>query len=1261
MTRLSVLLLGPLQVTLDAQPVTRFETEKARALLAYLAVEADRQHRREFLAELFWPERPAGVAQANLRHTLAGLRRVIGDSSTAPDIGPQAAPPALLVTRTTIQFNRAGDTCTDIIAFTALLRTSRPTAQPTLAALDEAAGFYRGAFLEDVSVTDSPAFEEWLLVTREQMGRLALEALRRLAEGSEEGGDYERALRYARRGVEIEPWNEPAQRQVMRLLAFTGQRNAALAQYEACRRVLMEELGVEPEAETVGLRRRIRDGELGIPAACSQLPAFMQEDAGEAVPPLFVARDRQLARLRTFLDRAVAGHGCVAFITGGPGQGKTALLGEFARRAQGGNPDLLVAAGNCSAISGVGDPYLPFRDVLAMLTGDLENRWSSGFVSRDHARRLWDALPVVIPALLACGSSLIGAILSGEALLARAARALPSQPGWAERLRTFTARAQSDPAGLEQSFLFDQYADVLHAVAARRPLLLILDDIHWADSASISLLFHLVRRLNGAGNRILLACAYRPEEVDLGRGGGRHPLEQVLHEIKRTFGDVWVDLDAADVQEGRSFVAALLDSERNRLGAEFRAALFDRTAGHPLFTVELLRAMRERGELVPDVRADGAWIEGPALDWDRLPAQVEAVIQERVARLDPEAREVLNVASVEGEHFTVEVVAAVLSVAEKSLLRALRQLERLYRLVRETGEAQTGAWRTARYQFSHILVQEYLYRHLSQGERRLLHGQVATALARLYEGRLEDVSVRLAHHFYEAGDHGQAYRYALLTAESAARAYAHHEAISLYTRAIELAPKIAVDAAARADLHRGRGRAYEISGDFEHARADHETALQLSRAAGQRRIEWRALLDLAELWTSRDYGQSREFVDLALALAHDMGEPAALAGSLNWVGNWYTNAEDPAAALGYHQEALGIFEQLAADADVAHTLDRLGLTSLLRGDYTAGIGYYDRAIALFRDLGDRAGLAASLTGRGLAGSGAYSAPTVVSPIVPVDARADFAEALQISREIASPSAESWALWSLSFLHTGQGQFGQALEAGHRALAVASSVGHREWVVGSRSILGALYVEMLAPEAARPYLDEALGLAQRMQSQHWVHHATGALAATWHLLGQPAQALTCLAAVVSPEMGMDTVHKRTCWAKRAELALVQGEPFLALEIVDRLIASAPGMTPGQVVPFLWQLKADALAAAGQVEPARALLQAALDSAQAPGDRFLLWRICTSLGRLYYAMHCRPEAEQQFAVARRLVEELAQTIPDQDLRDTFLHRACMLSSR
>ncbi len=1245
MTELTIRLLGPFQVTLKGEPVTDFETAKAQALLAYLAVEADRPQRREWLAEMLWPDRLEGAARANLRHTLASLRQTIGDRRA------QAAP-ILLATRQTVQFNHASDAWLDTVAFLKLLDTAG------VSQLEHAVELYRGPFLEDISVTDSAAFHEWVLLKREQFRRQASDALYRLEKCYEIQGMFERALEHAWRHVQLEPWDEQAQRQVMRLLAFSGQRGAALAHYEACRRLLAEELGVEPEAETTSLWERIRDDELEVPTLIGerplifQLPGFLEQEAKEVEPPVFVARERELARLGSFLDGALGGNGRIVLVTGGPGQGKTALLEQFARRAMDAHRTLLVARGDCSAYAGVGDPYLPFRDVMGMLNGDVHARWAAGSISREHARRLWDALPLALETLLARGASLIGTVLAGDALLSRAVAVLPERTDWLRRLQALTERARTGSVDLEQSFLFEQYTNVLRTLADQHPLVLVLDDMQWADNASIGLLFHLGRQL--AGSRILIVGAYRPEEVAVGRAGERHPLERALLEFKRTFGDVWVDLDRIDQTEGRRFVDAFLDSEPNRLGDGFRAALFHHTEGHPLFTVELLRAMQERGDLVRD--EDGRWTEGLALDWKTLPPRVEAVIEQRISRLEPELLKIVSVASVEGEVFTAQVVAHVQQMEQGALLRQLAQeLEGQHRLVREQGEVQTGSGPMARYKFGHILVQNYIYQRLGRGERRLLHSQVAAALESLCQGQRDEIAVQLAQHFDKARDDARAFQYLTLSAENAARIHANDEAIAHYTRAIEIADRISVDAVSVAKAHRGRGLAHETRGAFDLARADHERALQAARTAGERQVEWRALLDLGKLWASRDYDQTRDYFEAALELARRLDDPAILAGSLNRMGNWHINAEDPLAAIMCHQEALEIFDQLGDRQGLATTLDLLGIASLLGGDVTASVGYYDRAIALFRDLDDRLNLVSSLTGRGHAGGTAYSALTVVSPTAPPEGRSDFEEAIRIAQDIGSPAGEAWALWSLGLLRMVQGRFGQAWEVIHRGLAMASAIGHREWTVGNQCSLGVLYLELLAPQEARRQLEQALVLAQGLQSQHWIHHTIGALATAYCLLDDLAGAQTCLETVLSPQTPMDTLHKRYCWARRAELALEQGDPTLGLDIADRLIASAPGISPGRVITFLWKLRGEALAAMGQIDEAVSLLRAAKENALATGERFLLWRIHASLGRLYCLRDLPTEAEQEFSAARALVESLAATVADETLRDTFLQGA------
>jgi tetratricopeptide (TPR) repeat protein len=183
----------------------------------------------------------------------------------------------------------------------------------------------------------------------------------------------------------------------------------------------------------------------------------------------------------------------------------------------------------------------------------------------------------------------------------------------------------------------------------------------------------------------------------------------------------------------------------------------------------------------------------------------------------------------------------------------------------------------------------------------------------------------------------------------------------------------------------------------------------------------------------------------------------------------------------------------------------------------------------------------------------------------------------------------------------------------------------------------------------------LNLAGDLRSQYWVNHAIGGLASAYILSDDLEQAQSSLETIISSQTPMDTMGKRYCWVRRAELELAQGDATLALEIADRLITTAPGMGPGDVITFLWLLKGEVSAVLGRTEEAHTLLRAALDNARANEERFLLWRIHASLGRLYEATGHQAEASEEFIAASGIVEQLAASIDDDALKDNFLEGA------
>ncbi len=916
MAHLEMQFLGGFHASLDGEHLTAFESSKVRALLAFLATEAQRPHPRESLAALLWPDWPDSAARSNLRYALSDLRTLIGDR--------KADPCYLLISREAIQFNLESDHRLDVAEIAALESGAEGT--DGVERLERAVELYQGEFLEGFSVSEAAPFDDWRRLKQQQLQRCYLEVLHRLAAELEAASEYERALGYAYQLVDVEPMDESAQRQLMRLLAFNGRGGEALVQYETCRDVLQSELGASPSAETTRLYEQILAGQLEAPTPIihrvivSRMPAFL-EDVEQIERQVFVAREGELERLSSFLDEALSGNGQMAFVSGGPGQGKTALLREFTHRAMETHPDLLVASGNCNAYAGVGDPYLPFREIMAMLSGDVEARWASGAITQDHALRLWRSLPITAQATLERGASLIGSFIPGDGFLGRLAAAAPEDPGLQRRLQETIAQQAGTAQDLEQSSLFEQFTNVLRILAQAHPLLLTLDDLQWADTATISLLFHLGRRL--AGGRILIVGAYRPEEVSLGRGGEQHPLDKVLAEFKRQYGDTWVHLGQAGEGERLKLVNDFLDTEQNRIPQDFRQALFQRTEGHPLFTVELLRALQEQGDLFQD--DEECWVVSASLAWDQLPDRVEAVIAERIGRLEAEQRELLAVASVEGEDFTAQVVARVQEVDERHMLRQLSQeLEKRHRLVREGDELRANGRPLSRYRFAHHLFQRYLYDDLSAGERRLLHGQIAAALEALYADHPNEIAVQLAYHYGLAENREKELTYLSQAGQQALASYAHQEAETYFRRALD----ILADEGERADLLSGLGEAYLGQSRFAEAIEIFREGIELYSSLGPEGQRGMARLYARSSFAAAEgtlFWRGLPICEEGLAALADAPESRELALLLSEAGrvNCFAGFHEKARTLC--EQALAMAERLGALDVQADTLATIGL------------------------------------------------------------------------------------------------------------------------------------------------------------------------------------------------------------------------------------------------------------------------------------------------------------------------------------------------
>jgi DNA-binding SARP family transcriptional activator/predicted ATPase len=993
---------------------------------------------------MFWPESLESSARNNLRQALWRIRSSIEDGKHR----------YIIADRFHVGLDPEAELWVDVDVLLEELKDNAP--------VDEWVSVYKGELL--------PGFyDEWVVPERERL-RIAFE---------QRGEQLLAHLERRKLWSDLLDWGEnlnaragalePAFRAIMRAHFEMGDSARSVATYQRCVEALAE-YGVEPSVETKQLLERISRGERELPSPAAvpstALPAFLESPADEARDPFF-ARGQELGRLREYLERALNGSGQVVFIAGEAGSGKTALMREFTSRAHEDHKNLLVARGECNAVTGPGDPYLPFRDVLSCLVSDLESCWSRGFLTTTEARRAWESLPVSANSLIELGPDLVGGLVS----LSWLASVAPTHSSIDDRLRGKIERhAEAQAFGQsssdqQQSGLFDECAEVFSGIAAEQPLTIVLDDLQWADLGSLDLLFHLCRRIEGLP--IFVLCAYRPDEVAIGRDAAPHPLAKVIGELKSDFGEIEIDLSTVPEYEDRSFVDALVDSEPNELDAAFRIALFEQTAGHPLFTIELLRELEGRGDLVKDSK--DRWKQTATLDWGRLPAKVEGVIEERVGRLEPRLLEVLSVASVEGDTFTAEVVAPVVGVDERVLVRALSQeLDKRHRLTLAKGTDRLNGQRLSLYSFRHRLFQRHIYNRLDAAEKTYLHEAIGKTLERLYGERSGEVAVQLARHFAESGDSVRAIRYIQQAGERARRVSANTEAVAHLKRGLLLL----------GDLPKG------------HIRDEYELALMISLGAA--------------LTATKGYGASEveAAFDRARKLCERIGDAPQLFPALWGLWSFHIVSASHSASLELGQQLRHIAGREPGFLLEAHRA--LGSTLLYMGEIRQARRHLQKGIELY-DPRYHSGHTYHYGQNPLVSCMSSLAFVFWALGHPEPSLEGKRQALSYAEAIDHPHSMAYALVMSAVLHYSRREWSETLSLADEAISISARHGFPLWLAVGRITRGAA-LSKLGDETGCDILSQGLDGWQATGAGLGLPTYLGMLAEAQFDWGNPAAAL-----------------------------------------------------------------------------------------------------------------------------------------------------------
>lgn len=901
-------------------------------------------------------------------------------------------------------------------------------------------------------------------------------------------------------------------------------------------------------------------------SASESLPAPVTRITGSLAdgdPDSFVGREPELRKMDEMLRKAIEGSGHVLFITGEPGIGKTAMIEEFLRRSRRKYPGLLISRGRCVEQYGTGEAYLPFMDAIsALLSSSSRDRIAA--LLRTYAPTWCLQFPAVF-------------VSSGV---------------WDS--------LQQETMGATKERMLREMGDALGALAATSPLVIVLEDLHWADPSSIDLLRHLCQRV---GKKMLMIVGtFRPEDLEL----NDHPLKMYKLEMQAHSLSEEIALDCLSQEH----IACYLDAHftPNNFPQEFSAVIQQKTEGHPLFAISLIQYLVETGVIA---KVDGGWTLARTMSEMDLeaPENVRSMIRKKIDALEEENRRVLRYASVEGEEFLSTVVAALLEVDDLEIEERFAILDRTHRMVVTVGEEELPDGNLAtRYRFAHALYQNVLYSDLVSKRRILLHRQAGEQLLRHYGKEVYSIAARLAMHFERGRDFKRAVEFLLHAGNNAARIFAGAEAAEHYGRAIELAAKIPDrDQATLLTLYQKRGSVNVALGRFQEAVDDYTEMLELARKLGSLAQESAALNALT----------------MTLFYSHRLDEITARA-----------------------DEILQAAERAGSDALRIEAMQVIALKHLGYGELEKAKPMLDEIITSARSLSHKPVLLTGLAWRGI--------------LHFFQSEYERAEQMMIeTRRLAEDLRDSFLLlesyFVLGMVRGNQGRMSEALTTFNEGIETARRYGDHFWSPRIPNCIGWVYRELQDFGNALKYDQQGLDVGRHHNVLEAQANSLINLGIDYGQAGEGAMA---------PEIykKVEEIFQRDAWFKwrynirlqagKCEHALVEQDYERAEEYAVGLLKTASHYEARKYIAVAHKLLARIALGRGNLARAQTEINLALAELRNRPVPVVAWKVYALLGDLHARSSDDPAARNAYEQSAEIVKEIAANIYDDKLRETFL---------
>lgn len=966
--KISLSLLGAPRLEKDGRPVV-VDTRKAIALWSYLAV-TGKAHARDTLATLLWPEYDQTRARASLRRTLSTLNKALDKYG-------------LDIQREIIGIAADADIWVDINQFRQLLNdverhghTAEGTCPACQSHLKEAVELYQGDFMTGFSLRDSPGFDDWQFFQGEGLRRELSNALEKLAIIYSTQGDYKSAIEYARRWLALDPLLEEAHRHLISLYAWSGQRNAALRQYRECVRILEEELGVPPLEETTLLYQAVLENDLPpkpTPASMDNNQASnLVDEKPVLTPPTMLPEKREQVyplvgrqvQWQLLIDayRKSQYEGYFLILKGETGIGKTRLAQEFLNHVR--TQDGITITGVCheEETSLAYGPFLTgLRAALetqnrAARLGEIDSHWLS------EAARLLPEIKIHYPQI----------------------PPVPTLAGPGAQSRFFE--------GLRQVLLV--------ILSGRSAGVFFLDDLHWADAASLDLLTYLARRLRGF-NALILGT------WNTDTAPQNHYLDRLIPKLQRDGKAAQIALPRlkeADISElvSSSTLSGLEPKER------LDQQLFDESEGLPFLAVEYLKAILEGSQATH------------AKEWD-LPTSVREVLRSRIASIDETARQLLGTAAIIGRAFDFNTLQEASGRSEVETVTGLESLLILGLIVERGASEDLG---TVNYDFTHEKLRQVTLEETSLTRRRLLHRRVAEALVSLARRQPErdPIASLVAYHYQRGGDEAQAAVYYKLAGERARKLHANMDALAHFQAALALGHSEV------AELHETMGDLYTLQGEYLAAVASYQKAAALCTPGCLARLEHK-LGNLHHRLGDWELAECHYLA--ALELIEEDEDPAQLSPLYADLSRTAHRQNQPDQAMEMAHLALELAENTKNQAALAQAFNILGVLSRRQGHPAQAIQHLTQSLELAETLSDPGVRVAALNNLALAYADNNQLEQAVTPTQ---------NALEICIQIGDRHREAALHNNLADLYHAAGQETNAMEELKKAVVIFAEIG-----------------------------------------------------------------------------------------------------------------------------------------------------------------------------------------------------------------------------